>query len=105
VLQSPVWKNCNNELGACYEFYHEAKAQSAAETFCRESANGPNGQLASIVDNRTQLYIQGLLGNFKSTEYWTAGQLQTKMHQWRWINDTLYNSGTIRLVYTEWVRK
>ena len=85
LLQSTTWKNCSNERNICYEFNDEEKSQSDAEASCRRR----NGQLLTILDRETQLYIQRMLGT-SNTAYWTGGKLHF-MRQWTWVNGVSYS--------------
>ena len=95
--QQPALRNCTNERNVCYEVYLQEKGQRDAYAFCR----GRNGTLATILDRKTQQYIQSMLENSDSgyLGYWTGGTLQI-MSDWKWVNGVRY-SGTVNICVSQ----
>jgi len=83
--------NCSTELNICYEVNHQRKTLSEADDLCRKR----NGTLATILDITTQQYIQSLLQG--SEYYWTGGKLHI-MHQWHWVDGSVYSGSYIRVL-------
>ena len=82
VLQSAGYRRCNIQRNICYEFHNQAVSHNDADASCREH----HGQLATILNNQTQQYIQ-LLSGGPNSQYWLGGKLHIQdlslIHIWR----------------------
>jgi len=81
-------RQCIDKHNICYESLSLLLNHNESDTFCRVR----KGNLATILDYKTQQRISNLVRSEGNHDYWIGGKLDV-MDQLTWVDGTTYPTG------------